>query len=143
MPKGKKGKGKAAAFLTDADALAPFECSLRDIIQTPLGVRGTVIGVRDGVLWLRWPGNIEAPTPPKCKTAADLASYGYVRRPTSAHIQRSIDERVQANFEQRWYGRAGPRTAAIKLPMPAGTPAFTAFSTMPSPTKRPQTAPPL
>jgi hypothetical protein len=143
---GKKGKkGKQAAFLVDEEALRPFECQVRDIIQTPLGVRGTVLGVRDGVLWIRWPGNIESPTPPKAKTAADLAAYGYVRRPTSAHIQRSIEERARANYEHRWYGKPAPKSAALRLPMPAASPAFAAFSenvaNTAAPPKRPGTAP--
>ncbi len=126
----KKGKGgKKVSLLTDDAALAPFECKLRDMIQTPLGVQCEVIGVKDGVLWLRWPGKLEAPAPPTATNKAELNSYGYFRRPASAHIQRSIDERARANYEQRWYGAPGPKTAALKLPMPSGSPAFSAFST--------------
>ena len=61
---GKKGKGKAPAFLTDAEALKPFDCDVRDIIKTPLGVTATVVGVKDGSLWLEWPGGIVSPASP-------------------------------------------------------------------------------
>ena len=98
-----KGKGKKVEFLTDTAALAPFQVAANDIIATPLGVYTTVIGVRDGALWLKWPGGIESPASPapaKARTKAELEDYGYTRRPQSAHIQRSIDERlaVRVNF---------------------------------------------
>ena len=68
------------------------------------------------------------PTPPKAKTAADLAAYGYVRRPTSAHIQRSIDERTKALYEARRYGKPAPKSASMRLPLGPngvnGKPAF-------------------
>ena len=93
---GKKGKGKKVEFLTDADAMAPFECEANDMMATPLGVYTTVIGVRDGMLWVRWPGGIESPASPgQAKNKAALETYGYNRRPQSAHIQRSIDDRTR------------------------------------------------
>lgn len=95
---GKKGKGKKVDFLVDADSLAPFEVQVRDMINTPLGVQATVIGVRDGALWLEWPGGIQSPASPqpaKAKNKVELETYGYSRRPPSAHIQRSIDERLR------------------------------------------------
>ena len=85
MPK--KGKGKKVEFLTDDAALAPFEVSMRDMIATPLGVQCTVIGVKEGALWLEWPGGIQSPASPapaKAKTKAELETYGYSRRPTSS-----------------------------------------------------------
>ena len=117
---GKKGKGKAPAFLTDAEALKPFDCDVRDIIKTPLGVTATVVGVKDGSLWLEWPGGIvspASPAPAKAKSKEDLATFGYSRRPPSAHIQRSIDERLRAQYQARRYGAPPPRTAAIRLPL--------------------------
>ena len=100
MPK--KGKGKKVEFLTDATALAPFDVQMRDMIATPLGVQCTVIGVRDGALWLEWPGGIQSPASPapaKAKSKSELETYGYVRRPQSAHIQRSIDERMRVRAD--------------------------------------------
>lgn len=135
MPKKGKGK-KLAGYETDAGALAPFGVQVRDIISTPLGVKGTVLGVRAGVLWLRWPGGVESPTLAEAVDKSKLEEYGYVRRPQSAHIQRSIDERLDAYYQQRWYGKPGPKTAAIRLPTPSGSAAFAAFND----TKRPATA---
>ena len=115
---GKKGKGKKVEFLTDDASLAPFEVGVNDIIATPLGVTATVIGVRDGALWLKWPGGIESPASPapaKARNKSELETYGYSRRPQSAHIQRSIDERLRAQYQQRRYGAPGPRTAALKV----------------------------
>jgi hypothetical protein len=94
MPK--KGKWKKVEFLVDAEALAPFDVAVNDIIETPLGVTCTVIGVRDGALWLQWPGGIvspASPAPAKATNKTELQTYGYNRRPQSAHIQRSIDDR--------------------------------------------------
>lgn len=141
MPKkgGKKGKGKGPAFLTDAEALGPYGVRVRDIIRTPLGVEAEVVGVssKDGLLWLSWPGNVQSPIPSKAKSKADMEAFGYVRKAEAFHIQRSIDERVQAYFDQRWYGAPGPRTAAMRLPWPEGSPAFSALTSL----TRPSTAP--
>ena len=95
---GKKGKGKKVEFLVDEEALKPFDVAVNDIIDTPLGVSATVIGVRDGALWPNWPGGIQSPASPaptKARNKAEIETYGYYRRPVSAHIQRSIDERLR------------------------------------------------
>ena len=95
---GKKGKGKKVDFLTTPEALAPFDMQVRDIVDTPLGVQATVVGVKDGALWVQWKGGIvtpASPAPTRAKTKSELETYGYARRPQSAHIQRSIDERLQ------------------------------------------------
>ena len=97
---GKKGKGKKVEYLTDKDALAPFDVDVDDMISTPLGVFATVIGVREGALWLKWPGGIESPASPapaKAKNKMELETFGYNRRPQSAHIQRSIDTRTRVS----------------------------------------------
>ena len=97
MPKKGKGGKDKATFLIDDEALSPFGVQFRDIINTPLGVQATVVGVKSGQLWLEWPGKIQSPASPapeKVKTKAELQAYGYSRRPQSAHIQRAIDERL-------------------------------------------------
>jgi hypothetical protein len=146
---GKKGKGKAPAFLETPEALAPFSVQVRDIIATPLGVEATVVGVgsKDGALYLCWPGGIispASPAPAKAKNKSELEAFGYARRPQSAHIQRDITERWRTQYEQRRYGKPGPKTAAIKLPLgpngSAGSAAFAAFAASEA-AKRPQTAP--
>ena len=130
MPK-KKGKGKKVEFLVDAAALAPFNVAVNDIVETPLGVCCTVVGVRDGALWLKWPGGIVSPATPapqKVQNKEALATYGYNRRPNSAHVQRSIDERTKALYEARRYGKPAPKTASMRLPLGPngvnGKPAF-------------------
>jgi len=144
---GKKGKGKGPAFLDTPEALAPFQVSVNDIVTTPLGVQANVVGVKDGSLWLQWPGGIispASPAPSKAKTKAELEAFGYARRPQSAHIQRDIDSRWLTQYKQRRYGAPGPKTAAIKLPLgpngTAGSAAFAAFAASEA-AKRPQTAP--
>ena len=101
---GKKGKGKKVEYLTDKDALAPFDVDVDDMISTPLGVFATVIGVREGALWLKWPGGIESPASPapaKAKNKQELETFGYNRRPQSAHIQRSIDTRTRVSSHRK------------------------------------------
>lgn len=144
MPPKKKGgkkKGKKLEFLTDDASLAPYAVSVRDIIQTPLGVEATVLGVNksDNQLWLLWPGNISSPLPSKAKSKEEMETFGYQRKPQWSHIQRSIDERMMGYFNQRYYGAAAPKSAAIKLPWPEGTGAWAAFQ--PSEQLRPKTAP--
>ena len=138
MPK--KGKGKKVEFLVDDEALAPFEVKVNDMIKSPLGVVCTVVGVRDGSLWIQWPGGAVTPAatePEKVHDKAALNQYGYSRRPQSAHIQRSINERVKAQYMQRRYGAPGPKTAAMRLPLGPGSAAFQAYASG----ARPQTAP--
>jgi hypothetical protein len=79
-----------------------------------------VVGVSKGDLWLEFPGKILSPLPTKAKTREDMVAYGYVRRPDSAHIERSIMTRQGAIFEQRFYRGPGPQTAAMRLPWPQG-----------------------
>lgn len=143
MPPKKAGKkkGNKKEFLVDAESLQPYGVRVRDIIKTPLGVEVTVLGVNraDGLLWVRWPGNVESPVPSKARNQSDMESFGYIRRPQSAHIQRSIDERLAAHFNQQYYGQPGPKTAAMRLPWPdppSGPGALT-----PLERKRPVTAP--
>lgn len=120
MPKkgGKKGKGKKKEMLTSEADLKHFEVRVNDIIQTPLGVLANVIGMdqESGVLWLRWPSDIESPMPPKCQSKAEMEAFGYVRKPDSAHIQRSLDERTEKVYQHKFYGGLMPKTAAMKLP---------------------------
>ena len=117
---GKKGKKGKVEYLVTPEALAPFACQANDIIATPLGVECTVVGVREGSLWLKWPGGLlspATPAPEKAHTVDALELYGYSRRPQSAMIQRSIDERENALYENRRYGKPLPKTAKIPLPL--------------------------
>jgi len=136
--KGKKGKGGGAMETTPA-ALQPYGVGVRDIIQTPLGVEATVLGVQKGDLWLQWPGAVKAPIPSRAKSKTDMEAYGYFRKPQWSHIQRSIDDRQNLLFAQRYYNGPGPRTATLRLPWPKG---FDNSLALPSINdKRPATAP--
>ena len=154
MPKkgGKKGKkGKGAALEVTPEALAPFGVAVRDLVATPLGVQATVVGVKEGALMLQWPGGLVSPAttaPQKVKDKQGLELYGYSRRPQSAHIQRSIDEREAALYKQRRYGGPAPPTAQYRLPLgPHGVngsqqySAYLAESANPGSILRPATAP--
>eukprot|EP00310_Coccolithus_braarudii_P013351 CAMPEP_0183351304 /NCGR_PEP_ID=MMETSP0164_2-20130417/23745_1 /TAXON_ID=221442 /ORGANISM="Coccolithus pelagicus ssp braarudi, Strain PLY182g" /LENGTH=146 /DNA_ID=CAMNT_0025523451 /DNA_START=73 /DNA_END=513 /DNA_ORIENTATION=- len=136
---GKKGKGKKDAMSTDPELLRPYGVGIRDIIQTPLGVQATVLGVQKGDLWLEWPGKIKAPIPSKANNKTDMEAYGYTRQPMWAHIQRSISDRQTSLFQQRYYGGPGPKTATMRLPWPKG---FDAAASLPAISDvRPKTAP--
>ena len=121
---GKKGKGKGPAFLFTPEALAPFNVVVNDIVATPLGVQCTVHGVKDGSLYLKWPGGLispATPAPTKVKDQDAMETYGYHRRPESAHVQRVLDERAKAEYEHRRYQKPAPKTAHMRLPLgPAG-----------------------
>ena len=132
-----KGKEKAPAFLTDEAALAPFECRVRDIIETPLGVAATVVGVKDGTLWMEWPGGAISPASPgmrpeheksaEPKSKAELETAGYRVRGTlqgqphqqSSIIQRAIDERARDRVKRDRYGLGRPPLPVIRLPVPS------------------------
>lgn len=146
--KGKKGK---VEYLVTPEALAPFGVGARDIIATPLGVECTVVGVMNGALYLQWPGGLISPAttaPQKVQNKAGLEMYGYHKRPQSAHIQRSIDEREEALYQHRRYGKAAPKTAQFRLPLgpngAQGSQRFSAYQqelTNPGSVLRPSTAP--
>lgn len=55
--------------------------------------------------------------PQKVHDKAAMEMYGYHRRPQSAHIQRSIDERETALYNARRYGAKPPPTAQYRLPL--------------------------
>jgi len=147
----KKGKGKKVEYNTSAAALAPFDVGARDIVATPLGVECTVVGVYNGALYLQWPGGLISPAtaaPQKVHDKTGLEAYGYHRRPQSAHIQRSIDEREQALYDHRRYGKAAPPTAQFRLPLgphgAQGTQQYAAYAmeqANPGSVLRPATAP--
>ena len=131
---GKKGKKGKVEYLVTPEALAPFEVNARDIIATPLGVECTVLGVRDGSLWLQWPGGLVSPAgsnPAQVHDKQALEINGYSRRPQSAMIQRTIDERENALFQNRRYGVPLPKTAKMNLPLGphgiAGSARFAAY----------------
>ena len=93
----KKGaKAKGPAYYTDQDGVdhcAPFGFAPNDIITTPIGLRGTVLGVKydkaaereGGVMWVKYDGTgreapIENPT----------TTDGYSRDTEGAHVRREV-----------------------------------------------------
>lgn len=93
--------------------------------------------------WRAWtaPGHTTLTSPTytpvaQAKTKEDMEAYGYVRRPDSAHIERSIMVRQSAIFEQRFYRGPGPKTAAMRLPWPqvltTGMPLLEMAASMPA-----------
>jgi len=101
MPKkkgGKKGKkGKAPAFYTGDADLAPFGFKLKDIVCTPLGLKGTVIGVKydspenreSARLWVEYPGGSRSPLEPRLQ-AGFIGQHGYRRSSEAEHIWRDV-----------------------------------------------------
>mmetsp|Transcript_39295 Transcript_39295/g.47590 ORF Transcript_39295/g.47590 Transcript_39295/m.47590 type:complete len:153 (+) Transcript_39295:425-883(+) len=96
---GKKGgkKGKAPAFYTGESDLAPFGFKLRDIVCTPLGLKGTVIGVKydspenreSARLWVEYPGGGRSPLEPRLQ-AGFIGQHGYRRSSEAEHIWRDV-----------------------------------------------------
>mmetsp|Transcript_18659 Transcript_18659/g.52455 ORF Transcript_18659/g.52455 Transcript_18659/m.52455 type:complete len:143 (-) Transcript_18659:486-914(-) len=94
MPK----KKKPTIFENDAD-VAPFGFKMHDIVRTPLGITGTVIGVKyenlenkeTGRVWVRYENGHEAPLEPKLG-AGFMTQLGYRRCPEADHIKRDVDE---------------------------------------------------
>ena len=58
-----------------------------------------------------------------------------MRMPSWAHIQRSIDDRQRALFNQRYNNGPGPKTASMRLPN------YTPTAPVAASGERPQTAP--
>ena len=75
-------------------ALAPYGLSARDLVETPLGVTATVLGVvkKTGVLWLMYPGKVKSPMPAGVSDQESMERYGYKRSPNWAHIERRMLE---------------------------------------------------
>lgn len=75
-------------------ALGRYGLGARDLIQTPLGVNATVLGVhkKTGILHLMYPGKVKAPLPTAVHDKESMERYGYKRRPNWAHIERRMLE---------------------------------------------------
>ena len=92
---GGKKKTKAPAYLTDESLVSPFGFAVDDIIVTPLGLRGTVLGVKPKrtddpsvgyAMYVRYEGT--------GKTNAILdprTTSGYRREAEVAHVWRDVN----------------------------------------------------
>mmetsp|Transcript_11552 Transcript_11552/g.15737 ORF Transcript_11552/g.15737 Transcript_11552/m.15737 type:complete len:169 (+) Transcript_11552:424-930(+) len=114
---GKKKKGPA--FYTDEQDLAPFGFKLRDIVCTPLGLKGTIIGVkydppgpenRDSArLWVEYPGGKHAPLEPKLQNGFIGQAAGYRKVAEAEHIWRDVTT-IRTRLEEE----DEARTAALE-----------------------------
>eukprot|EP00192_Tetraselmis_astigmatica_P025651 CAMPEP_0117683654 /NCGR_PEP_ID=MMETSP0804-20121206/20554_1 /TAXON_ID=1074897 /ORGANISM="Tetraselmis astigmatica, Strain CCMP880" /LENGTH=117 /DNA_ID=CAMNT_0005494339 /DNA_START=296 /DNA_END=646 /DNA_ORIENTATION=+ len=97
---GKKGgkKKKGPAFYTAPEDTQPFGFLVHDIVRTPVGLTGTVIGVKyddpenkeTGRLWVEYPGGKQSPLEPRLG-AGFIGTLGYRRAPEAEHIRRDVD----------------------------------------------------
>jgi len=98
---GKKGGGKAKEpdFQTDDPFLLDhFGVGVRDVVRTPLGMEGEVIGVKTPdkenpatwQLWLQYPNDFKAPI--QAKNKEDMHTFGYRRSGDARHIRRDMAE---------------------------------------------------
>mmetsp|Transcript_11858 Transcript_11858/g.22591 ORF Transcript_11858/g.22591 Transcript_11858/m.22591 type:complete len:172 (+) Transcript_11858:330-845(+) len=99
---GKKGgkKKKGPAFYTSEDDLAPFGFKMHDIVCTPIGLKGTIIGVkydppgpenRDSAqVWVEYPGGKQSPLEPKLQSGFIGQAAGYRRVSEAEHIWRDV-----------------------------------------------------
>mmetsp|Transcript_31140 Transcript_31140/g.77505 ORF Transcript_31140/g.77505 Transcript_31140/m.77505 type:complete len:150 (-) Transcript_31140:192-641(-) len=121
---GKKGgkKAKGPTYYVEDDHCLPFGFRANDIIKTPLGLTGTVIGVKyenpdlkeTGRLWVLYDGGKEAPIEnPQAQTAEFPAAY---RRSTEgSHIWRDVT-RIRAQMKVIEEARAiADRYATVRM----------------------------
>ena len=126
----KKSKTKVSELETHGPALEVFGVKVDDIMQTPIGVEATVLGVRKGTLWVEFPGGVEAPLPAKATNQSEMEGYGYAKAPKSRLIQHRIDQRAGVVFREKYCGGPAPETAAIDLPRREGVEAPADFGTL-------------
>lgn len=99
----KSGKKKGPTYYTTEADLEPFGFKLNDIIRTPLGVTGTVIGVKyenpeqkeTGRVWVKYDNAHEAPLEPRLG-AGYMSALGYRRCSEADHIRRDVETHVTA-----------------------------------------------
>lgn len=96
--KGSGKKKKGPPLCTTEEDTAPFGFKVGDIVRTPLGITGTVIGVKyedpnqkeSGRLWVKYENGHEAPLEPKLG-AGYMVALGYRRCSEADHIKRDVD----------------------------------------------------
>jgi len=111
---GKKGgkKKKGPAFYTAPEDTQPFGFLVHDIVRTPVGLTGTVIGVKyddpenkeTGRLWVEYPGGKQSPLEPRLG-AGFIGTLGYRRAPEAEHIRRDVDAfnlKLRVEEDRRW-----------------------------------------
>lgn len=114
MPKAKKkagGKKKAKEpdyQTTDQYLFDVFGVRQKDIVRTPLGMEGEVLGTKTPDkedpstwrLWLGYPNGFKAPIDPRNKD--EMASRGYRKASESAHVVRdmALEDARRLKFER-------------------------------------------
>lgn len=104
----KKAKGgskaKKEAFKTEDEVLAPFGLKVKEIVRTPLGVTGEVLGVKlqdpadpqTARLWVRYSSGLEAPLEPQV-SAGYIGGLGYRKVSDADHVARDVHDLEAAN----------------------------------------------
>jgi hypothetical protein len=110
---GKKKKGPE--FYTGEEDLSPFGFKLRDIVCTPIGLKGTVIGVKydppgpenkdSAQIWVEYADGKRCPLEPKLHSGFIGQAAGYRRVSEADHIWRDV-EIVQAKIQVSGVGVA-------------------------------------
>mmetsp|Transcript_30571 Transcript_30571/g.72768 ORF Transcript_30571/g.72768 Transcript_30571/m.72768 type:complete len:312 (+) Transcript_30571:367-1302(+) len=120
---GKKGKKKKGpAFYTAPEDTEPFGFKVNDIVRTPVGLTGTVIGVKyddpnnkeTGRLWVEYFGGKRSPLEPRLG-AGFIGTLGYRRAPEAEHIRRDVDTFNQKLREMEERRCGTPRQALTFL----------------------------
>lgn len=94
---------KLQAFYTEAEHLEKFGLKVDEIVKTPLGLHGTVIGVKyasllqaesvsGGKLWIKYFNGLESPIEYE-------ETHGYSKGTVSEHIARDVGS-YNAELEQ-------------------------------------------
>jgi hypothetical protein len=120
MPPKKKGggakKAKKVEYDTSVEACAPFGFLPNDIVETPLGLKVVIVGVKlakpddptTGRLWAMYSASCASPLGPK--SAEEFAHRGFRRASLTEHILRDHKE-TMAKIERI-------KQAGIKALMP-------------------------
>lgn len=97
-----KAKKKGPTYYTSDADFEPFGFKMHDIIRTPLGVAGTVVGVKyenpdqkeTGRVWVLYDNGHEAPLEPRLG-AGYMSALGYRRCSEADHIRRDVNMHVE------------------------------------------------
>eukprot|EP00892_Ulva_mutabilis_P009629 jgi/Ulvmu1/7038/UM033_0097.1 len=124
MPKkGKKKKGPA--IYTDPTHLDRFSLAVNEIIKTPLGVTGTVCGVKyataeqaatfsAGKVWVKYENGLEAPVDYE-------PAHGYTKGTAADHIHRDVqcyNDELERMIEKRKQEEEEMRLRALGIESP-------------------------
>jgi hypothetical protein len=119
---------KLQAFYTQAEHLDQFGLEVNEIVKTPLGLHGTVIGVKyssseqaeslaGGKIWIKYMNGLESPIEYE-------PAHGYSKASISDHIARDVNaynEELEKLAEERRQQEEAMRLRALGIePPPKG-----------------------